>query len=223
MKTITSRLYAALAVLLILSGCASKPLVHKDYAEFRKANPHSILIVPVVNRSVDVDAPDYFLSTIARPIAERGYYVFPVNLIKRVMEDDGLSDANLVHGSDTVRLATLFGADSVLYISIERWDSKYAVLATVTTVELNYTLKSGTSGQQLWQHQERLAYDPAAGQSQGGIAGLIAKAVVAAIEKAKPNYIPLARQANGLAVYRNGQGLPAGPLDPQYQKDQQEF
>ena len=28
----------------------------------------------------------------------------------------------------------------------------------------------------------------------------MAKAVVAAIEKAKPNYIPLARQANGLAV-----------------------
>ena len=215
--------YALVAVLAALAGCAAKPPERKDYAEFRKANPHSVLVVPVVNRSVDVDAPDYFLSTITRPIAERGYYVFPVNLIKRVMEDDGLADANLVHGSDPMRLASLFGADSVLYIAIERWDSKYAVFATVTTVELTYTLKSGVNGQQLWSHKELVAYDPAAQQNQAGLAGLIAKAVVAALEKAKPNYMPLARQANVLSVYRNGQGLPAGPRDPSHQKDQQAF
>jgi len=93
----------------------------------------------------------------------------------------------------------------------------------VTTVELAYTLKSGSTGQELWKHKEKIAYDPGAQQSQGGLAGLIAKAVVAAMEKAKPNYMPLARQANGLAVYRAGQGLPAGPMDDMYQKDQQEF
>ena len=224
MNSVKTKLLFALGTLAVLSGCATRPgLAKKDYAEFRKTNPRSVLIVPVINRSVDVDAPDYFLSTIARPIAERGYYVFPVNLIKRVMEDDGLADADMVHNGDTARLASLFGADSVLYISIERWDSKYAVLATVTTVELAYTLKSGTTGQELWKHKEKIAYDPGAQQSQGGLAGLIAKAVVAAMEKAKPNYMPLARQANGLAVYRAGQGLPAGPMDAMFQKDQQEF
>lgn len=223
MNSAKMKLTVLLGTLAVLTGCATHPVAKKDYAEFRKASPRSVLIVPVINRSVDVDAPDYFLSTIARPIAERGYYVFPINLVKRVMEDDGLADADMVHNGDTARLASLFGADSVLYISIERWDSKYAVLATVTTVELAYTLKSGSSGQELWKHKEKIAYDPGAQQTQGGLAGLIAKAVVAAMEKAKPNYMPLARQANGLAVYRAGQGLPAGPLDVLYQKDQQEF
>ncbi len=217
------KLSLLLGVLAILGGCATKPVEKKDYADFRKANPRSILVVPVINRSVDVDAPDYFLSTITRPIAERGYYVFPINLIKHVMEDDGLADANMVHGSDTPKLASLFGADSVMYITIERWDSRYAVLATVTTVELSYSLKSGSSGQEIWKHKELLAYNPSANQSQGGLAGLIAKAVVAAMEKAKPNYMPLARQANGMAVVRLGQGLPAGPQDAGYQKDTLEF
>ncbi|MES2018101.1 MAG: GNA1162 family protein [Pseudomonadota bacterium] len=212
-----------LAALTLLSGCATQTVTKKDYAEFRKSNPRSVLVVPVINRSVDVDAPDYFLSSITRPIAERGYYVFPVNLIKRVMEDDGLADANMVHGSDTPKLASLFGADSVMYITIERWDSRYAVLSTVTTVELSYSLKSGATGQELWKHKELLAYDPTAQQSQAGLAGLIAKALVAALEKAKPNFMPLARQANGLAVARVGQGLPAGPQDAAYQKDTQEF
>jgi hypothetical protein len=223
MNNMKIKLALLLGTLAILSGCATAPAPKKDYAEFRKTSPRSVLIVPVINKSVDVDAPDYFLSTIARPIAERGYYVFPVNLIKRVMEDDGLADADMVHGSATTKLASLFGADSVLYVAIERWDSQYAVFATVTTVELSYTLKSGSTGQQLWKHKEKLAYDPAANQSQAGLAGLIAKAVAAAVEKAKPNYMPLARQANGLAVYRVGQGMPAGPQDAMYQKDQQEF
>lgn len=211
------------ATLAILSGCATRQEIHKDYSAMRAEDPRSVLVVPVISRSVDVDAPDYFLSTITQPIAERGYYVFPVNLVKRVMEDDGMADADMVHGSDPRRLAELFGADSVLYVVIERWDSKYAVLSTVTTVEMSYALKSGKSGETLWVHKEKMAYDPAAQQSANGLGGLIAKAVVAAIEKAKPNYIPLARSVNGISVGRIGQGLPAGPYDAQYRNDRQQF
>lgn len=222
MRTIRSLMAFAL-VLAVLSGCATHQPIHKDYSAFRSADPRSVLVVPVISRSVDVDAPDYFLSTITQPIAERGYYVFPVNLIKRVMEDDGMGDANLVHGSDTRRLAELFGADAVMYVVIERWDSQYAVFSTTTTVEMRYTMKSGKTGDELWTHTEKMAYDPAAQQSQGGLPGLIAKAVVAALEKAKPNYIPLARTVNGVSVVRAGQGLPAGPYDAQYRADQQQF
>jgi hypothetical protein len=223
MINLKSNFFALIGALILLSGCAIKPVEHKEYTEFRKVSPHSVLVVPVVSRSIDVDAPDYFLSTIARPLAERGYYVFPVNLIKRVMEDDGLADADMVHSSDTGKLAGLFGADSVLYVTIERWDSRYAVLSTVTTVELSYTLKSGLTGQELWTHKEMLAYNPSAQNSQSGLAGLIAMAIVSAIEKAKPNYIPLARQVNNTAIYRVGQGIPAGPYDAMFQKDQQNF
>jgi hypothetical protein len=41
--------------------------------------------------------------------------------------------------------------------------------------------------------------------------------------KAAPNYMPLAQQANALAIYTKGQGLPAGPYDQLYQKDQADF
>jgi hypothetical protein len=61
----------------------------------------------VINRTVEVDAPDYFLSTISRPLAERGYYVFPVNLVKRVMEDEGLGDADMVHQNDARPVARI--------------------------------------------------------------------------------------------------------------------
>jgi hypothetical protein len=218
MKTILQRVLALAAVALVVTGCATPPAAHNDYTAFRQADPRSVLVVPVVSRSVDVDAPDYFLSTISQPIAERGYYVFPVNLIKRVMEDDGLGDANLVHASATPKLAELFGADAVLYVVIERWDSKYAVISTTTTVELSYSLRNGKTGDELWKHSETMAYDPAGGQNS-----LLAKAIVAAFEKAKPNYIPLAKNVNGISVARAGRGLPAGPYDAKYKTDQQQY
>jgi len=120
----------------MLGACAGAPK-HYDYAHFRAEAPRSILVVPVTNKSVDVNAPDYFLATIATPLAERGYYVFPVNMVKSVLSDDGLSDANLVHAGDPRRLGELFGADAVMYITIERWDARYAVLSTAVTVELS--------------------------------------------------------------------------------------
>lgn len=216
------KLIAVGCFVAILAGCATPP-AKKNYAEFRIENPRSILVVPAINKSVDVDAPDYFLSTISKPLAERGYYVFPVHLVKRLMEDDGLNDANMVHAGDPQRLGKMFGTDSIMYISIERWDARYIVLSTTVTVELKYLLKSAVTGNTLWENNQRIVYQPQNNNNSGGIAGLIAQAVVAAMAKAAPNYVPLAQQANAQAIYIKGQGLPAGPYDPQFQKDQAEF
>jgi len=209
----------------LLSGCVMPPIDPDfDYSAFRSADPRSILIVPVVNNSVDVDASDYFLSAISQPVAERGYYVFPVHMVKRVMEEDGLADADMVHSADPTRLAALFGADSVLYVSVERWDAQYAVLTTTVTVEFNYILKDGHTGETLWQSDQKIVYQPQSGSSGHIIADLIISTVQAAMTKASPNYMPLARQANGAAVAETHHGLPAGPYRPkEYQLDMERF
>jgi hypothetical protein len=209
-----------LGSVLMLTACVGAPKRY-DYAQFRTEAPRSILVVPVINKSVDVNAPDYFLATIATPLAERGYYVFPVNMVKSVLSDDGLSDANLVHSGDPRRLGELFGADAVMYISIERWDAKYVVLSTTVTVELNYTIKSTHTGQVLWSNHQHVVYQPQA--NSGGLAGLIANAIVAAIAKAAPNYMPLAHQANNGAINFKGTGLPAGPYDGLFGKDTSDY
>jgi hypothetical protein len=203
-------------IALALSGCAHQVELSKQ-EKFLTAAPRSILIVPVVNKSVDVTATDYLLSTITIPLAERGYYVFPINMVKRVLEDDGMADASLVHSAPTPRLASLFGADAVLYITIEQWDAKYKVLTTTVTVALDYQIRDGKTNDVLWEHKARMVYSPnSGGGGGGGVAGLVAKlivdAVVAAATKASPNYMPLARQANASAfVQYPGAGIPPGP------------
>ncbi|MGF6919848.1 hypothetical protein [Paraburkholderia sp. 40] len=64
-----------------------------------------------------------------------------------------------------------------------------------------------------------MVYSPQAANAGNPIATLIA----AAIAKAKPNYVPLAQQANAISVNKAGQGLPAGPYDGQYKSDVASF
>ena len=195
---------------LAVAACA-QPDAPKNYDALRQAAPRSILVVPAINQSVYVNAPDYYLTTIAQPLAERGYYVFPVHAVKRVLEEDGLSDADLVHASDPRRLGQLFGADAILYVKIDRWDAQYLVVTTTTTVKLAYRLVDARTGAELWKHDLQMTCTPQSGS--GGIAGLVAQAVIAALEKANPNYMPLARQLNYAAANDPHQGLPAGPHD----------
>lgn len=215
-------LFLLLLTFLTLSGCAHKRVDLNKQEKFLSASPRSILIVPVVNNSVDITAADYMLSTLSIPLAERGYYVFPINAVKRVLEDDGMADSSLVHSAPTSKLANLFGADAVLYVVVEQWDAKYAVLTTTTTVALSYQIRDGKTDDVLWKNRVKRVYKPDSGGSSsgGGLGGLaaqlIVKAVVAAMEKGAPNYMPLARQANANALLRYpGPGIPPGPYAEQ--------
>jgi hypothetical protein len=208
---VTRRLLAAAAAATLLACAAQRA---KDHSALVAAQVRSILVVPVMNRSVDVTAPDYFLSTVPVPLAERGYYVYPVNLVKRLLEDDGLADPGLVHAADPARLASIFGADAVLYVTIERWDAQWILLSTKVTVEFSYVLRDGKTGGTLWAERQTMVYS--SGDGGGGLLGAVVNAAVA---KASPNYIPLARQANGRALGYPGPGFPSGPHHPDHGKD----
>jgi hypothetical protein len=202
-------LILALAV-LGFGGCATKP-VEKDMSAFRAAAPRSILVVPVVNKSLDVDAPNYMLSALSLPLAEKGYYVFPVNTTKVVLQQEGFYEGEQIRAQPTQSLAKLFGADSVLYVTINRWDAQYAVFATTVTVEFDYRLvyKDGT---EIWSAQQKLAYSPQnnnAGASP--LASLVAAALTAAITRAAPSYMPLTRQANNQVLVLGPNAILDGP------------
>jgi len=202
------RILVAVALMAGLSACAIPQA--KNYEAFAAADPYSILVVPPVNKSVDAMAGEYLSTTIARPLANRGYYVFPVNLVRRVLEDDGLPDPEMVHAADPTHMGQLFGADSVLYITIEKWTAKYLVVNTSVEVDISYKLKETTTEATIWEHRQIAQYQTNKGGG-GGIAGLVIQAVAAAIAKAKPDYIGLARQANRAAFSTPEQGLPTGP------------
>ena len=217
------KLMAGLVTLLSMTACvASPPFQSYDYTAIQQSDPRSILVVPVVNNSNETDAADYFLTTIAFPLAERGFYVFPTNLVKRTMEADGLGDAGMVHQADPVRVAELFGADSVLFVEINKWESQYQVLAASIVVDFKYRLVDGKTGALVWQRESDFVWQRSGGS--GNLLGdLIATAITSAMDSVSSDYTALAYAANNQALLVAGRGLPPGPYSPTYQQEDELF
>lgn len=200
-----------LAVLAIfLTGCvATAP--KKDLSAFQAAAPRSILVVPSVNKTLDVDAPNYLLSTLTVPLAEKGYYVFPVHTTKTVLEQEGFYEGEQIHAQPPESLAKMFGADTVLYVTIQRWDARYALLTTVVTVEFDYRIVN-KDGTELWATKQRMQYQPDNSNSSGPpLAQLLVAVINAAVTRAAPNYLPLTRQANAQVFLLGPNAIPNGP------------
>lgn len=207
-----------LLCLLTFSGFFAACTVQQPTKEdslFNQYQPRSILIVPIVNHSVDVYAPTSMLTTLPQVLGEKGYYVFPVNTVKTILDHEGLYEPAEIRNVPTPELAGMFGADSILYVTINKWTSQYVLLSTTTVVNFDYEIVD-KDGRQLWKANKQLTYTPDNGNSSGNpLADLIASAITAAIERAAPNYIPLARQANHQVFYTGSTALPPGPYAPE--------
>lgn len=207
------KIFTLLLALFALSGCVQQP-VKQDMSAFTAAAPRSILVVPTVNKSLDVDAPNYVLSTLPVPLAEKGYYVFPVNTTKYVLEQEGMYEADRIHNEPTESLAKLFGADAVLYVQINRWDAQYLLIAATVTVDFDYRLVS-KDGTEIWKEHKTMQYSPQNNNNSGSaLAVLIGAIVSAAMTRIAPNYLPLTQQANQQVFVLGPNALPDGPYRP---------
>lgn len=202
----------ALATVL-LTGCVAQP-VKLDMSAFHAAAPRSILVVPAINKSLDVDAPNYVLTTLPLPLAEKGYYVFPVNTTKYILEQEGMYDADRVHKEPPEVLAKLFGADAVLYVTINRWDAQYALIVATVTVDFDYRLVS-KDGTEIWKEHKTMRYSPQNNNNSGSpLAVLIGAVISAALTRVAPDYMPLTRQANQQVFVLGPNAIPDGPYKP---------
>ena len=59
-------------LVLLLSGCVNR--TPYDYTALNNSKPRSIVVIPPNNNTVEVNAQYIFLSTISKPLAEKGYY-----------------------------------------------------------------------------------------------------------------------------------------------------
>lgn len=196
---------------MVLASCASTPDNSEALREaFQASNPKSILVVPSVNQSLFVDAPNYLLSSLSIPLANRGYYVFPVNTVKVVLEQEGLYEPEKVHQLEPAKLAAMFGADAVLYVTIVQWTAEYVVVSTRVTVELDYRMvdKANTD---IWKAHKTMTYTPQQSSTGNAFADLIGTLITAAATRVAPNYMPLVNQANMDVLVNERTALPLGP------------
>jgi hypothetical protein len=196
-------------LILGVVGCATN-LPEFDYSALRSHPPRSILVIPPLNETVEVNAPYIYLSTITRPLAEAGYYVFPVAVIDAFLKDNGLPTPGEMNSIPLDKIAKYIGADAVLYVSIEEWGQKYQVLASTTVVKSRARLVDVATGETLWQGTARLANS--SGDSNSGLIGMAVAALIDQIvDTLSDETRNLSSRANQGMVFNERTGLLPGP------------
>jgi len=210
-------LLAMLSMIVIFtSGCAgiqNKVSKGELYPEMYREMPKTILVLPAVNHSTAADAPHLYSSTVAQPLANAGFYVLSTEVTKNFLANEGLFSGEQLSAVPPQKFGEAFGADAVLYVTIEKWDSKYYVLGGNVTVGISYRLKSTKSGSELWVYANEVVLDTSGDSNNSG--GLLGAIIATAIKTATQDYVPIARRVNNLAL----NNIPFGGYHKLYNKD----
>lgn len=197
---------------LALSGCAPK-VVSYDYTAYQAHPPVSILVLPPVNHSVDVRARDAYLSTVTRPLAEEGYYVFPVWLVDHYLRANGETDGTQIQAIPLSKLKSVFHPDAVLYTTIDHWGQKYNVVQSDTVVGLSCRLVDTSTGTLLWNGKINYVKSSDQGGSSSPLAMLISAALTQIFSSASIQGRLATSEANILLFDNPNTGLPYGPYN----------
>lgn len=210
--------FISIATLLTaLAGCVSPPPSH-DYSAFRQADPHSILVLPPLNNTPEVIAPYSVMTQMMTPIAESGFYVFPVAVVDQTFKGNGLTVANDIHQVPVEKLHEIFGADSALYITIEEYGTNYVVISSETEVTVSAQLVDLRSGDVLWQHKATASSAEQQSNNSGGLVGMLVVAAINQIAETVTDkgFEIAAITSNRLLSSDTYNGLLYGPRSPNY-------
>ena len=201
--------------LLAVVGCAAPE--PKDYSAYRANLPSSILVLPPINNSVEVNAPYSYLSTVTEPLAEAGYYVFPVAVVDAYMKENGLPTPADMQAVPLDKLDEVFGPDAVMYVSLEEYGQEYNLISSDAVVKADAKLVDTDTGLTLW--DGRIDAVEASNSNSGSLlADLIGAAVAQAVNTTTDRAHSVAIKANQ-GMIRGYNGLLLGPYHPGSEED----
>lgn len=202
----------ALAALMFVPACAGTRT--EILPALLERAPRSILVLPPLDESIETGATYGAYASVAPPLIELGYYVFPPALVDTVMRENGLPDPFDMHQVPLAKLREVFDPDAVMYMKVTDWGTSYQVLNSVTRISIEARLVDAETGVLLWQGRRTMSQSSSSGG--GGfvsmLVGAVANQVVTTISDPSRG---IARAANELMLGPGG-SLLVGPYHPQY-------
>ncbi len=207
---------AALSLMVVfVSSCstASKLTYEDAYKGIYNEAPLTVLIMPPINKSTNVESKEFFHSTLNVPLANAGYYIIPPFLSMEILRNESAYDAELFLNQPVNKFGEVFGADVALFTIIHRWDKSSIGAKVLVSVE--YILKSTKTNEVLYQRKGDVTYDASVSTNVGGIWGAIADLALSAVNTAATKYVDVARVCNTYTF----KSMPTGKYHPQYLAD----
>lgn len=210
------RLFAILLLAgVALSSCTTSNLTRgESYPTFYEEKPVTLLVMPPINNSTDVDAKELLYTSISRPLIEAGYYVISPHLAMDVFKSESAYDAELFLDQDVGPFGRFFGADAVVFTIINKWQKVGVGIQT----EISYIVKSTHTNEILFEKNCNLFLDLSVNSGNGSLVGQLVSLTATLINTAVTDHIVAARRCNYYVL----QDIPRGKYNPQHMQDQEQ-
>lgn len=182
-----------------------------QYAKMYEEKPITLLVMPPINNSANVEAKDLLYTSISRPLAEAGYYVISPLLAMDVLKSESAYDSEMFFDAPLTAFQNFFGADAVVFSVIDSWTKKGLGIQT----KIRYVIKSAYTNEILFDRSCDLYLDLSVNSGTGGALGVLIDLAASAINTAATDHIIAARKANYFIV----RDIPRGKYSPQYMQD----
>ncbi len=202
-----------MTTLVCSCGTANRITRESQYAAMYEDMPVTVLVMPPINNTSNVEAKDLLYTSISRPLAEAGYYVISPLLAMDILKAESAYDAELFIDSPLTAFRNYFGADAVVFSQIDTWTKRGFGIDT----KIRYIIKSTSSNEIIFDRSCDLHMDLQ--QNSGGNSALSALVdlAVSAISTATTDHIVAARKAN----YFIFSDMPRGKYSPLYLRDKE--
>lgn len=142
---------ACCLLLVFFSGCgsAAKYALAPDYKE---KMPNIIAVMPVSGDIGDKDAQYLFRTMAYEKLIQMGYSPIPLETVDDKLFRSGMKRGEF-HNKTPKELASMLGADSVLYAVVTEWDATRFLGYASMTLGAKFELYNGATGQKNWESE----------------------------------------------------------------------
>lgn len=184
-----------------------------QYAKMYEEKPVTLLVMPPINNSANVEAKELLYTSISRPLVEAGYYVISPLLAMDVLKAESAYDSEIFFDAPLTTFQNYFGADAVVFSVIDTWTKKGFGIQT----KIRYVIKSAYTNEILFDRSCDLYLDLSVNSGSGGAIGALANLTASIINTAATDHITAARKANYFIL----RDIPRGKYSPDHMLDKQ--
>lgn len=206
-------LFAFACVLVSSCGMMNTVTRETQYAKMYEEKPVTLLVMPPINNSTNVEAKDLLYTSISRPLVEAGYYVISPLLAMDVLKSESAYDSELFIEAPLTMFNNFFGADAVVFSVIDSWAKKGTGIQT----KIRYVIKSAYTNEILFERSCDLYLDLSVNSGTGGLLGALVDLTASLITTAATDHIVAARKANYFIL----RDIPRGKYSPEYMIDKE--
>lgn len=203
--------FAILCCMATSCGMLNTVTRESQYARMYEEKPVTLLVMPPINNSANVEAKDLLYTSISRPLAEAGYYVISPLLAMDVLKAESAYDAEMFFDAPLTAFQNYFGADAVVFSVIDTWTKRGLGIET----KIRYVIKSAYTNEILFDRSCDLYLDLSLNSNSRSALGALIDLAASAINTAATDHIVAARKAN----YYILRDIPRGKYSPEHMLD----